>query len=103
MYSYKIYNFSKSKSINDNYFEIPYVEMREDGEVVCTGTEDFSKKRMQDIKMYSILIHNENDFYGHGLKKWREKLLVRVMRRKDALLYGKKMFPENEVQVKKII
>ena len=45
-------DYSKKKKIGDRYFELHYIEYREDGSIKGTGVEDFSLDRLADKMHY---------------------------------------------------
>lgn len=72
--------YGKITKIATNYYEVVYIEYREDGSVKCTGTEDFSHERLlkmlvgvaingkkkQYDAMISITLTLTSDTWYHG-------------------------------------
>ena len=59
----RIYDTKKAVTITpatkengyNGYFEVPYTEYREDGSILCQGTEDFSGERLKTLKTYEVV------------------------------------------------
>ena len=74
----------------NGYFEIPYTEYREDGTILCTGTEDFSSERLKEIKYFEIVEKTgektkESNLYKGGRNRWRHLAYIATTKRKNAL------------------
>lgn len=89
----------------NGYYEVPYIEYRDDGSILCTGTEDFSSERLKTLKTYEIVektgektkVSNIN--LG-GRNRWDHVSFISVVKRSDAVKIANIEHPEKEIQIR---
>lgn len=111
----RVYDLKKAVTIKkatkengwNGYYEVPYVEYREDGTVCNMGTEDFSSERLNTLKVYEVVEKTgektrETSIYKGGRNKWKHVNYFRVTERKEAVKLAKVLYTGREIQIRKI-
>ena len=106
MKNYRVYNTEKMVKIAEGYFEVPYVEYREDGTIYCEGTEDFSKERLETLKSYDVVAKTgektkESHINKGGRNKWEEVGAITAEERKTAMKVAEIVFAGKEIDLRK--
>lgn len=111
----RVYNLNKMVVIRkatrenkykDGYYEVPYVEYREDGSIKCEGTEDFSSERIKTLKNYEVVKQTgektkESTYFRGGRNRWAHVTDFTVSRRRDAVKIAALTYPEEVIQIRK--
>lgn len=89
----------------DGYFEVPYIEYREDGTIYGTGTEDFSSKRLNTLTTYKVLEKTRektksSSVHSGGRNRWRQIALITVAKRIDVTKIASKKYEGKELQIR---
>ena len=92
--------YGKARKINNDYYEVEYIEYRDDGSVRFVGTEDFSRKRLRTLAYYSIHIPTGKLNKGNKMI-WEQKGFVKSNSCSDAKFIAKLHYGEN-VQLRRI-
>ena len=96
MENYRIYG--KRTEIANDYYEVEYIEFREDGSPKCTGTEDFTSQRWsKQTKSYECW-----SWDGHRLNKGGHRWFdfhgcKRATNRAAIMMYLRYKHPDAEV------
>lgn len=99
---------TKENNFN-GYYEVPYTEYREDGSILCTGTEDFSGERLKTLKTYEILEKTGEktkasniNLSGRNRNRWGHITYITVAKRSDAVKISKIEYPDKELQIRNL-
>ena len=95
---------TKENNFN-GYYEVPYTEYREDGSILCTGTEDFSSERLKTLKTYEIVEKTgektkASNINRGGRNRWMHVAYITVVKRSDAVKIANIEYPEKELQIR---
>lgn len=109
----KVYDLKKIvtivKATKENhfngYYEVSYTEYREDGSVLCQGTEDFSSERLKKLKTYEVVEQTgektkASRIYEGGRNRWKHICYLTVNTRKDAVKISGFLYPGKIIQVR---
>lgn len=89
----------------NGYYEVPYTEYREDGTILCVGTEDFLGERLRTLKTYEIVEKTgektkASSINKGGRNRWRHVSYITVVKRSDAVRIVNAKYKESELQVR---
>ena len=109
----KIYDLKKKVVIRpstkengyNGYFEVPYTEYREDGSILCEGTEDFSGDRLKTLKSYEVVKQTvektkRSSINVGGRNRWMHVTYITVAKRSEAVKIANIEYPEKELQIR---
>lgn len=107
MNNYRVYNTEAKVKIAEGYFEVPYVEYRENGTIYCEGTEDFSLERLETLKSYDVVAKTgettkESAYFKGGRNRWEEVGCITAEERKTAMKVAMIVFADREISLRKI-
>lgn len=96
-----------SENGRNGYFEVPYIEYRNDGTVLNIGSEDFSSQRLKTLKRYEIVEKTDEKtkssaIYIGGRNRWKHLSYIVVNSRKDAIKIASFEYPNKELQFRKV-
>ena len=95
---------TKENNFN-GYYEVPYIEYREDGSILCEGTEDFSSERLKTLKTYEIVEKTgektkASNINLGGRNRWMHVAYITVAKRSEAVKIANIEYPEKELQIR---
>ena len=95
---------TKENNFN-GYYEVPYTEYREDGSILCIGTEDFSSERLKTLKTYEIVEKTgektkASNINLGGRNRWMHVAYITVAKRSEAVKIANIEYPEKELQIR---
>ena len=95
---------TKENNFN-GYYEVPYTEYREDGSILCEGTEDFSGDRLKTLKTYEIVEKTgektkASNINSGGRNRWMHIAYITVAKRSDAVKIANIEYTEKELQIR---
>ena len=95
---------TKENNFN-GYYEVPYIEYREDGSILCEGSEDFSSERLKTLKTYEIVEKTgektkASNINLGGRNRWMHVAYITVAKRSDAVKIASIEYPEKELQIR---
>ena len=97
----KQYIYHKKREIATDYFEVPYIDYREDGTIYNKGTEDFSIQRLKMIHLWRVKTPSgEINKGGHRI--WEIIDNIRALNAKDAKGIAKILYPGLEIKLEKL-
>ena len=95
---------TKENNFN-GYYEVPYTEYREDGSILCTGTEDFSSERLKTLKTYEVVKQTGEKTKRSGINvggrnRWKHVCWMDVNTRKEAVKIASFIFSNDIIQIR---
>ena len=109
----KIYDLKKKVVIRpatkengyNGYYEVPYIEYREDGSILCEGTEDFSGDRLKTLKTYEVVKQTgektkRSSINVGGRNRWKHVCWMDVNTRKEAVKIANFLFHDDIIQIR---
>ena len=110
---YRKYDFKNKVTIREaskennwnGYYEVPYIEYREDGTIYSIGTEDFSGDRLGEIKTYQVMEKTgektkESSIHKGGRNRWKCINYLYVTKRKNAVKVPNYLYLDKEIQIR---
>lgn len=109
----RVYDFKNKVTIREankennwnGYYEVPYVDYREDGTICNIGTEDFTSQSLHLIKIYDVMEKTgektkESSTNKGGRNRWKCIKTLRVTNRSNAVKVANFLYPNKEIQVR---
>ena len=109
----RVYDFKNKVTIREankennwnGYYEVPYVDYRENGTICNIGTEDFTSQSLHLIKIYDVMEKTgektkESSINKGGRNRWKCIKTLRVANRSNAVKVANFLYPNKEIQVR---
>ena len=93
--------YFKSKKIAENYFEVDYIEYREDGTAKCSGSEDFSRERIKTLHIWDVCTPTGKLNKGNQ-RMWKSLTTIRTYTAKEARKIAESLYPDMELRLTRL-